>query len=150
MEEKKTSENQQQIYLNEEEIDFRDTIVSILAKNGYYPKVNEHCIIFDYQGDRIFIFIDNPYDLHIDYPFFSYDREEEFYIMGYINELNWSFGFSRFLITNDNWVIARIKYPLNRISNVDLVFWDVLNSVLSSAAYFKNNFRQNNNQLVEQ
>jgi len=124
--------------------EFYDTIVSTLAKEGFYPKTEKNSIYFEYKKEWYIVNIVNAHSLYIDCKIFEFKEDEVFFFQNYINQLNWNYLFSRFLIDDkERVIIARAWYPVNDSTNVSYSFWSVVRALISSANDFHNGLNSN-------
>jgi hypothetical protein len=125
---------------NERKIaDLMYSITSTLAKEGFRPENHENAIIFKYEGDLFIVHFeeDDPTLFGIDYHIYSFDKQEEYEVLKIVNDLNWRFKYTRFLINDDFHVYVRMAYGVNEASNIEDDFWRMLNAMLSAAHAFR-------------
>jgi len=132
-----------EIEQNVEVLEFYDTIVSILSKAGFYTITEKDRIFFEYENVRYVIHIDNVHDLGISCNILNFKEEEALFFLTYINQMNWNYKFSRFLINDEKTIIARIVYPVNDSTNVSSCFWNIVRALISSIRDFHNGLNSN-------
>ena len=129
---------------NIEELEFYDSIVSILSKAGFYTKTEKNSIYFEYENERYAIHIVDAHSLCIDCKIFYFKEDEVFFFQNYVNQLNWNYLFTRFLIDDKEMnIIARAWYPVNDSTNVSYCFGNIVHSLISSAKDFRKGLDNN-------
>jgi len=131
--------------------EFFDSIVSILAKDGYYTQTENNSIFFSHGNYRYAVHIIEARSLLIECKVLDFIEDELFFFLRFVNHQNWNFNFTRFLVDeedNEKIIIARTWYPVNDSANVSRTFWGAIYATSSSVADFinkLNNYDKNSN-----